>query len=67
MTTIPAAADIGGSSAYAGWDEAWGSLLQLPLNIVVLIVVGTGTLKCRRAIWRRVAARRHERAVRRPA
>jgi hypothetical protein len=27
-------------------------------------VVGTGTLKCQRAVWRRVSARRHERAVR---
>ncbi|MFC7265180.1 DUF389 domain-containing protein [Streptomyces lutosisoli] len=65
VTTIPAGADIGVSCAYASWDEAWGSLLQLLLNIVVLIVVGTGTLKCQRAIWRQVSERRHERAVRR--
>ncbi|WP_406451876.1 DUF389 domain-containing protein [Streptomyces sp. NBC_01622] len=57
VTTIPAAADIGVSSAFGSWDEAWGSLLQLLLNIGVLIVVGTGTLKCQRAIWRRVSAR----------
>ena len=67
VTTIPAAADIGVSSAFGSWDEAWGSLLQLLLNIAVLIVVGTGTLKCQRAIWRRVSARRRERAVRRTA
>ncbi|WSQ08822.1 DUF389 domain-containing protein [Streptomyces sp. NBC_01231] len=67
VTTIPAAADIGVSSAFASWDEAWGSLLQLLLNIVVLVLVGTGTLKCQRAIWRRVAARRHGRTVRRSA
>lgn len=65
VTTIPAAADIGVSTAFASWDEAWGSLLQLLLNIFVLIMVGTGTLKCQRAIWRRVGARRHARAVRR--
>jgi uncharacterized hydrophobic protein (TIGR00271 family) len=64
VTTIPAGADIGVSSAFGSWHEAWGSLLQLLLNIVVLIVVGTGTLKCQRAVWRRVSARRHERAVR---
>ncbi|MFD7876010.1 DUF389 domain-containing protein [Streptomyces sp. NPDC059766] len=57
VTTIPAAADIGVSCAFAEWPEARGSLLQLLLNIVVLIVVGTGTLKCQRAIWRRVGAR----------
>ncbi|MFI6437782.1 DUF389 domain-containing protein [Streptomyces sp. NPDC050759] len=63
VTTIPAAADIGVSCAFASWNEARGSLLQLLLNIVVLIVVGTGTLKCQRAIWRRVSARRRERAA----
>nr|BBJ49665.1 hypothetical protein SAVMC3_22940 [Streptomyces avermitilis] len=65
VTTIPAGADIGVSCAFASWDEARGSLFQLLLNIVVLIVVGTGTLKCQRAIWRRVSERRHEGAVRR--
>ncbi|MFF0157940.1 DUF389 domain-containing protein [Streptomyces sp. NPDC005263] len=67
VTTIPAAADIGVSVAFASWDEARGSLLQLLLNIVVLILVGTGTLRCQRAIWRRVSARRQGRAVRRSA
>ncbi|MFH0172832.1 DUF389 domain-containing protein [Streptomyces cacaoi] len=63
VTTIPAGADIGVSTAFGSWDEARGSLLQLLLNIVVLIVVGTVTLKCQRAIWRRVSERRHGRAV----
>ena len=67
VTTIPAAADIGVSSAFGSWDETRGSLLQLLLNIAVLIVVGTGTLKCQRAIWRRVSTRRNERAVGRTA
>lgn len=60
VTTIPAAADIGVSCAFSAWPEAWGSLLQLLLNIVVLVLVGTGTLKCQRAIWRRVAQRPHQ-------
>ncbi len=63
VTTIPAAADIAVSVAFASWSEAWGSLIQLLVNIVVLIVVGTGTLRCQREIWRRVGARR-ERAAR---
>ncbi|MFF7595018.1 DUF389 domain-containing protein [Streptomyces mirabilis] len=67
VTTIPAGADIGVSCAFAGWNEAWGSLLQLLLNIVVLIVVGTATLKCQRAIWRRVGERRHRREVKQTA
>ncbi|HKS47828.1 MAG TPA: DUF389 domain-containing protein [Amycolatopsis sp.] len=64
VTTIPAGADIGVSCAFGAREEAWGSLLQLLLNIVILILVGTGTLKCQRAIWRRVGERRHQRAGR---
>ncbi|MFD8074640.1 DUF389 domain-containing protein [Streptomyces sp. NPDC059718] len=56
VTTIPAGADLGVSLAFASWDEARGSLFQLLLNVVVLILVGTGTLRCQRAIWRRVSA-----------
>ncbi|MFD9390518.1 DUF389 domain-containing protein [Streptomyces sp. NPDC060000] len=63
VTTIPAGSDIGVSVAFGSWDEARGSLFQLLLNIVVLILVGSGTLKCQRAIWRRVSARRHGRAA----
>lgn len=62
VTTIPAAADIEVSCAFASWDEALGSLLQLLLNIVVLILVGTGTLKVQRAMWRRVSAHRNRRS-----
>ena len=54
VTTIPAAADVGVSVAYASWSEAWGSLEQLLLNVVLLIVVGAGGLSTQRAIWRRL-------------
>ncbi len=57
VTTIPAAADIGVSTAFSSWHEARGSLVQLLVNIVVLIVVGTLTLKCQRAFWKRVDRR----------
>ena len=53
VTTIPAAASIGLSIAYASWSEARGSLFQLLLNVVLLIVVGTAGLRTQRAIWRR--------------
>lgn len=62
VTTIPAAADLGVSLAFASWAEARGSLFQLLLNVVVLILVGTGTLRCQRALWRRVSARASARA-----
>ena len=53
VTTIPAAASVGVSVAYASWGEAWGSLLQLLLNVVLLTVVGAGGLSTQRMIWRR--------------
>jgi uncharacterized hydrophobic protein (TIGR00271 family) len=53
VTTIPAAASIGISIAYALWREARGSVLQLLLNVVVLIVVGAIALSVQRWFWRR--------------
>ena len=58
VTTIPAASDIGVASAFRSWSEARGSLLQLLLNIVVLIVVGVLTLRFVRLLWRRISNRR---------
>jgi uncharacterized hydrophobic protein (TIGR00271 family) len=52
VTTIPAAADVGLSLAYSSWSEAWGSALQLLLNVVLLIAVGAAVLRGQRIIWR---------------
>ena len=52
VTTIPAAADVGVSLAFSSWHEAWGSALQLLLNIAVLIAVGAAGLSTQRMIWR---------------
>jgi uncharacterized membrane protein len=52
VTTIPAAADIGLSIAYASWAEARGSAFQLLLNVTVLIVMGALVLRLQRVIWR---------------
>lgn len=54
VTTIPAAADLGLSMAYASWSEAGGAALQLLLNVVVLIAVGALMLRLQRIIWRRL-------------
>jgi hypothetical protein len=52
-------------TARAGADGL-GARLRAPVwKQVEARMVGTGTLKCQRAIWRRVSERRHERAVRR--
>ena len=52
VTTIPAAADTGLSTAYASWTEAWGSTLQLLLNVTVLIAIGALGLRLQRFVWR---------------
>ncbi|MGR6999218.1 DUF389 domain-containing protein [Yinghuangia aomiensis] len=51
VTTIPAASDISVSIAFEQWHEAWGSLLQLLLNVVVLVLVGFLALRLQRRIW----------------
>ncbi len=63
VTTIPAAADIGLSISYASWSEAWGSFLQLILNVAILIVVGMIMLVMQKRVWGRVTP---VRAVRPP-
>jgi uncharacterized hydrophobic protein (TIGR00271 family) len=57
VTTIPAAADTGVAWAYGLSSEAWGSLLQLLLNVSVLTVVAVVGLPLQRAVWRRAARR----------
>jgi uncharacterized hydrophobic protein (TIGR00271 family) len=52
VTTIPAAADLGLSIAYTSWTQAVGSLAQLLLNVLVLIVVGAAVMRLQRVIWR---------------
>ena len=68
VTTIPAASDIGVSRgvtlALGSGSEAWGSVLQLVLNVTVLTAVAIAGLPAQRAIWRRRAARRAARPVR---
>jgi uncharacterized hydrophobic protein (TIGR00271 family) len=56
VTTIPAAADLGLSIAYTSWTQAVGSLAQLLLNVLVLIVVGAAVMRLQRVIWRSRAA-----------
>jgi uncharacterized hydrophobic protein (TIGR00271 family) len=57
VTTIPAAASIGLSLSFANWHDARGSVAQLLLNVVLLIVVGAAGLSSQRFIWRRMSRR----------
>jgi uncharacterized membrane protein len=56
VTTIPAAGDIGLSIGYGLWNEAWGSLVQLLLNVSILVVVGMLMLMVQKRLWNRVEA-----------
>jgi len=58
VTTIPAAADMGLSAAYTSWPEVAGSTVQLLVNVVVLIAVGTAGLGLQRRLWRARDTRR---------
>jgi len=57
VTTIPAASDIGVSAAFGSGSEAWGSTLQLILNVTVLAAVAIVGLPAQRALWRRIERR----------
>jgi hypothetical protein len=60
VTTIPAASDIGVSAAFGSRSEAWGSTLQLLLNVAVLTAVAILGLPAQRALWRRLERRTAE-------
>jgi hypothetical protein len=57
VTTIPAASDIGVSLAFDSDKEAWGSALQLVLNVTVLAAVAIVGLPLQGKIWRRAGRR----------
>jgi uncharacterized membrane protein len=57
VTTIPAASDTGVSLAFGNGSEAWGSVLQLLLNVTVLTAVAIAGIPVQRAIWQRAASR----------
>ncbi|TWD73335.1 putative hydrophobic protein (TIGR00271 family) [Kribbella amoyensis] len=63
VTTIPAASDIGVSLAFGDGSQAWGSTLQLLLNVTVLAGVAVAGLPAQRAIWRRAARRQRTRRL----
>lgn len=62
LTTIPAAANVGVAAAYQDWDGLGGSLGQLGLNLVAVLLAGTLTLGIQRHLYHR--RRRLHRAVR---
>jgi uncharacterized hydrophobic protein (TIGR00271 family) len=61
VTTIPAAANIGVAAAYGDGDAWRGSMAQLGLNLVSILLAGTLVLAVQRALY---ARRRSARAQR---
>ncbi|WP_406298198.1 DUF389 domain-containing protein [Embleya sp. NBC_00888] len=62
VTTVPAAANASVAIRYADYRQAAGSLGQLGLNLVGIVLAGTLTLLLQRGLWSLQAAR----AKRRP-
>jgi uncharacterized hydrophobic protein (TIGR00271 family) len=58
VTTIPAAANVGVAAAYGDWPAFRGSLTQLGLNVVAILLSGALTLALQRALYER-RRRRH--------
>lgn len=54
VTTVPAAANTAVAAAYRVPDEAWGSALQLTINLAAIVAAGVLTLLVQRLWWRRV-------------
>ncbi len=55
VTTVPAAANAAVAIAYGVGREAWGSALQLVINLVAIVVAGVLTLLVQQVAWRRTS------------
>ncbi|MGW6537607.1 DUF389 domain-containing protein [Streptomyces sp. NPDC055051] len=52
VTTVPAAANAAVALSYGEVGQTWGSIEQLLLNLVALMVSGTATLALQKKLWR---------------
>ncbi|MEU2259512.1 DUF389 domain-containing protein [Streptomyces sp. NPDC019645] len=62
VTTVPAASNAAVALSYGDYGQAWGSSLQLVVNLVGIIIAGTLTLFVQKWLWTR-----QRRAMRKPA
>jgi uncharacterized hydrophobic protein (TIGR00271 family) len=65
ITTVPAVGTIGLTLAVGAWEEAWGALVQLALNLAGLIIAGTVTFFVQLEVSRWVSERFRARRARR--
>jgi len=63
VTTIPAAAAIGVSAAYADWADLWGAVAQLAINLTAIVIAGVATLLVQRSVFER-RLRSHQSEIR---
>lgn len=63
LTTIPAAANIGLAAVYGDWESWRGSLGQLVINLLGILVAGLATLLVQRRLFERRRARHLAQAV----
>ncbi|WP_090934104.1 DUF389 domain-containing protein [Nonomuraea jiangxiensis] len=57
VTTVPAAGYVAVALALADWPEVAGSVSQLAVNILGMVIAGTATLLIQRKFWPRVGRR----------
>jgi len=55
VTTVPAAANAAVALSYGDTEQTWGSTEQLLLNLLGIILAGTGTLLLQKWAWRKRA------------
>ncbi|WP_283138668.1 DUF389 domain-containing protein [Rhizohabitans arisaemae] len=55
VTTVPAAGNVAVALALASWGNVAGSLIQLSINVLGMVIAGILTLLVQRAIWRRTS------------
>lgn len=52
VTTVPAAANAAVALSYGQYGQMWGSVEQLLLNLLGIVLAGTVTLFCQMLLWR---------------
>jgi uncharacterized hydrophobic protein (TIGR00271 family) len=62
VTTVPAAGWVAVGTVLGEWDQVRGSLLQLVINLLGIVIAATLTLLVREAVNRRILRRRRTRA-----
>jgi uncharacterized hydrophobic protein (TIGR00271 family) len=57
VTTVPAAGYVAVALALGDWEEVYGSVSQLAVNILGMVIAGTATLLVQRKFWPQVGRR----------